>query len=485
MIQNIWLYPPLAFARLGSSNIACDSYLWGPNDNHPRGTGMTTIKPTETLNVASDGTISSSIPDNVTFKDSEGFRPVCPFFELHGSWITENGTVETGPITTRILNMFNFQLEDLKWKVEVANLKAYHYTLQRGDIISCTMESKGTDTEKKLLRAVSPANADQPLINENSPITLGSFQLTRPTEEFPEVRLRFTPAQGCVYGPTDLKKRITSEHLKEQSEWKYFNLPSEHLILNPNAHWCKFELHEQQDDLRVNPSFLLAYTEEENETGTYAKSLGLIDDVCDGVISCTLKEDLTAHARIVSTPPDYAPDRRPFVSLADGLTNRVSSSMKEIDNLVENMELTGLEIADLFERIYETMSLSNLDAQNDRANRTNQSIAQTFGQPAEEGLNKAFSFMNESILAFPLTESGRQHHRRFVSLEVLEDMFRENPNLIQDFIRNPISNNPYYDRKMPALMRGSDGYPMHLTVRQYALLIAWAKKLSEGAEKGT
>jgi len=484
MIENIWLYPPLAFGRLGKSDIPCDSYVWGPNDSHPRGSGLTTIKPTETLSVASDGTLSSSHPEKVTFKDEKGFRPVCPFFELYGTWKDTNGSIHSGPITLKVLEMFQLSLDDLEWKVEVTNLKAYHYTLQRSDIMSCTVKARGSDTRKKDLLATSPSDTEHPLIPKNNSIPLGSFQLIRPTKDFPELRLRFTPAKGLVYGPINLKKRIEDEKLKRESEWKNFSLPPEQLILNPNSYWAKLELRDS-DDLRVNPTFLLAYTTETDKTGEYAKGLGLVDDVCDGIISCKLKGVPIAYARIVSTPPDYAPDRRPLVSLADGLADRMLSSMEEINELIKDTELTGLEIKDLFERIYETMGLSNLDAQNDRANIENQRIAFNFGLPRDEGNNKAFPPMNSEIITFPLTESGRQHHRRFISLEVLEDMFRENPNLIKNIIRNPMSNDPYYDRKMPTLMRGSDGYPMHLTERQYLFLVAWTTKLQEGIEKGT
>ncbi|GHO97421.1 hypothetical protein KSF_074690 [Reticulibacter mediterranei] len=79
MVQELWLYPPLAFSRLGRSKIPCDSFRWGPNDVHPRGTGKTTIEPTQTLLVAEDGTLTSKLPDKIEFKDADGFKPVCPF----------------------------------------------------------------------------------------------------------------------------------------------------------------------------------------------------------------------------------------------------------------------------------------------------------------------------------------------------------------------------------------------------------------------
>lgn len=40
----------------------------------------------------------------------------------------------------------------------------------------------------------------------------------------------------------------------------------------------------------------------------------------------------------------------------------------------------------------------------------------------------------------------------------------------------------YYDRRMPAVMRGSDRHPMHITRRQYELLVAWVRRLRQGVE---
>jgi hypothetical protein len=143
MIQKLLLYPPLGFARVGPSETPCDSFYCGPNDLRPRGTGKTTILPAETLHISADGTVSLSLPTKITFKDAAGFRPVCPFFELHGEWMTADGTAESGPITPQVLGMFGLTARDLTWEVEVANLKAFHYTLVPDDRIVATVELSG------------------------------------------------------------------------------------------------------------------------------------------------------------------------------------------------------------------------------------------------------------------------------------------------------------------------------------------------------
>lgn len=480
MIKKLWLYPPMAFARLGSSDTPCDNFHWGANDMRPRGTGKTTIEPTQTLHILTDGTVTSSISSEITFKDAQGFKPVCPFFELHGEWTTQTG-VNTGPITPQVLAEFGLTTLDLQWKIEVANLKPYHYTLELGDRLSATVEITGDITQRQLLLGVSPADVQQPLASLNKPLPLGSIQLTRPSTEFPEIRLRFTPAKGKVYGPTNFKERLENlnERLGEGSSWTDLKFPTENQILNPDAAWCKFVA--TNEDPRTNPGGLYAT---ENDTGI---SLGLVDDVCDGVITCSLPGVATANARIVVGPPDYAPDRRPVTSLADGLSDRVNRDDVNQAAYVNDLELTAAEVRDLLERVLETMEAMNLDFQKDRARQENRSIA-VFDEnlPPEAAANKSFPEI-EPVLGrpLPLTEFGRQRHRRFISLEVFEDMLRERPELVDKWIREPMTEEKYYDRKMPALMRGSDRYPMHITRRQYQLLIAWANRLRQDAESGT
>lgn len=464
MIQRLWLYPPLAFARLGPSRTPCDSFRWGPNDTRPRGTGKTTIQPVETLHVTPDGSVTATVPDTITFKDADGFKPVCPFFELHGAWELD-GQEQEGPITPEVLARFGLTAADLRWQVEVANLKPFHYTLRADDRIATSVELSGDVTAMRVLAATTPPGAAQPLIPPGVQLPLGRVQLTRPTADFPEFRLRFTPAAGAVYGPTNLPQRS-----------REFVLPPERRILNPSAPWCRFQI---TDDPRTNPGGLFASDDQ-------GVSLGLVDDVCDGLVHCALPGIERASARVVVGPPDYAPDRRPFTSLADGLADRVNRHEVADPAYVEELALTSLEVRDFFERVLETMDNVNVDAQNDRARGENASVARALGLPPDAARDKAFPRIEPlADQPLPLTAQGRQKHRRLVALEVLEDLLRERPDLIRAIIREPLTGDRYYDRRMPAVMRGSDRMPMHLTRRQYDLLMAWARRLRRDVEPGT
>lgn len=465
MIEKVWLCPPLAFGRLGPSATPCDNFGWGPNDLSPRGSGKTTVHPAETLDLDASGGLTSRTPAVIVFKDAAGFRPVCPFFELHGTWQLD-GTSHEGPITRDVLASFGLQLTEVRWQVHVANHKPFHYTLVDDDRIDAVVEIAGDDTTRKELQGASPAGAAQPLVPVGQVVPLGWVQVAHTDARFPELRMRFTPAAGLVYGPTNLPSRSD-----------VFVLPAGQLRLNPAAAWCSFAL--TGDDPRTNPGGLFAGAEE-NE------SLGLVDDVCDGLIRCEVPGVAPAIARIVVGPPDFAPDRRPFNSIADGLADRVRRADVWDPAFIAEEALTSLEIRDLFERVLETMDNINVDAQNDRARFENQGIAAAAGLPIEQVRDRAF--IPPSPLPgrpLPLTEAGRQKHRRFLALEVIEDLFREQPDLITRVIREPMTGERYYDRTMPATMRGSDRHPLHLTRRQYDLIRAWAERLHANAEAGT
>lgn len=170
MIEKIWLYPPLAFARLGPSPEPCENYRYGESDLSPRGTGKTVVLPEPSLHVAEDGTLTETWPqgNRVRFKDAvhsenaepaansaQVFRPICPFFEVHGSW-TIDGQPDSGAITTEVLDAFDLEPGDVQWTVEVANLKAHHCTGALGDRIEAKAKLLGNQHTRHPCGAVLP-----------------------------------------------------------------------------------------------------------------------------------------------------------------------------------------------------------------------------------------------------------------------------------------------------------------------------------------
>ncbi|HXZ01273.1 MAG TPA: hypothetical protein VEI03_14845 [Stellaceae bacterium] len=459
-LRRLWLLPPLAFARLGSSPVPLDAFFWGPNDERPGGTGKTTIRPAPTLYFRGDGTLFARTPSAVYFKDQDGFRPVCPFFELHGEWEGEGGPVR-GPITPEIVPPSR-----LRWRVEVANLKPYNMTLDRGTEIRALIELAGDDTEEKPLKGESPPDGPNPLIPRDCHVPLGRVRLNRPDASFPGYRLRFHPGGGFIYGPSDLPERWRRRYTTAPR----LTIPADRLFLNPKSAWCRWK---KTDDPRRAPEGQFAKDEKE-------VSLGLVDDICDGIITCGV-DGLEAHARVVVAPPDFAPDRRPPISLADGLKDRVDRASVSQPRYYDDMAQVALEIRDLMERAFETMGQMNLDA---LCNLFDTNLNHYFAHQANlkypDGENRLFE---EPIATasdpLPLTAQGRQHHHRYISIELFFDFVRKRPDLIEKWIREPMTSNPFYTYQMPPLMRNSTGGPLHLTRRQYQLLLNWSRKIRE------
>jgi hypothetical protein len=461
MLRKLSLYPPLAFARLGNSSHPLDAFNWGPSDNSPRGTARTTIEPAPTLRMRADGTLEEFTPTSVCFKDDEGIRPVCPFFEIR----VRTGVRRVESLTPALLGKLRRAVGDVRWRVEVANLKAFFMTGKEGTRVEARVDLRGDDVRPHTLQGRAPRRTGTPLVPRGRHIPLGTVRLSKPTAEFPGLRLRFLPARGCVYGPKNLLER-----------WKV-DLRGEFLFLDPRSSWCSWK--PDDTDPRGWPDGQFA----KDEDGV---SYGIVDDTCDGIVSCWIEGvDLPpARARIVVGPPDYAPDRRPLVSLADGLKDRVDREeifrRNYVDGTPASARRTEQEVVDLMERAFETMALINLDVFNDRVTvQENAAVALGQGIAYDEKTAQYAFPVNRPMPGdpLPLTEQGREHHRRHVAAEVLTDFLRKRPDFVTRFVRPPLSPDAFFDTLMPALMRGASGHPLHLTRRQYDLLTLWARSL--------
>lgn len=566
MLKEIWLVQPLAFARGGGSPIPCDAFNWGGPDLSPDGSGRTIVVPADTLLVDPETGAVTLKPaadiDEIIFRDAQGIRPVCPFFELHGSWEID-GARHEGALTPDILAACRLSPADLIWRVEFQNGKAAHWTQVDDDRVAATVSLFGDQhTPVELLGTSTGA---RPLALPDKPVPLGRVQLTRPTADFPEFRLRFTPGNGRAYAPANLQDRLKAlwyptANSKQPADmldpvwnmflqnaiWQGFELPAEQCILNPEASWPNYALFREGnvgpsvigridqlvtlDTLNGDPSqllrFLLAAVGIEDvrnlPPGLYARvtegspedafpdylankmfaSLGMIDDYGDGIITCTIANVGTAMARIVSGPPDFAPDRRPPVSLADGLADRVLRAEVRDPAWTEgaNAPVTEREIQDLIARAFETVSLANLDATNDyfQAENRNHAVRSvpyavnlddtsarlwTANTPTgEDALAQIFSGVGLGVSEpFPLTALGRDAHRRNTVALFLRALILKYPHFMDRWMRVPATPDRFYDRRMPALMRGGDRMPLHITRRQYDLMCAWVDTLGAPA----
>ncbi|MGQ0446247.1 MAG: hypothetical protein ACT4O2_14260, partial [Beijerinckiaceae bacterium] len=179
-------------------------------------------------------------------------------------------------------------------------------------------------------------------------------------------------------------------------------------------------------------------------------------------------------------------------ALADKVTDRVDRDSARADDGPYD-ELRDV-VRDSVERANETSHLMHRDGQNGRVQGENRRVFFGLGGAAQieaEDVERIAWPAPDAVgvragVADPLALSheGGRKHRRYGTLEYLEDRFRENPQLFENWIRRPLDPVAFYDRRMPALMRGSDGRPFHLTRRQWELIRLWISKLQErdGAE---
>lgn len=378
----LFVLPPAAFGRLGGSRHPLDNYEWR-TDPSIHGASQTVIEPATTLDVAHDGSVVPFRPGVIRFRDGADLRPVAPFFELwvrvlygpaddavvHG--VHKAGDEAELPLTATLLRDLGGALAGVSYVVSVGNRKAARRTGDDANAFEIVRKVRGDDHEPKPLLAYTPPRPGQvPLVTPEHPIPLGSFQVMRPirrTEleiDLDVLRVRYTPAHGQVYGPP------TAIEAQGTTSPAFFEIvPPENRILNPKASWLAYD---GSYATYTNPEPWDTYDGADQDANV---AWGVVDDTCDGTLDVSVivhAERFTASARLFVGPPDYAPDRRPFVSLADDLIDRAAEPVTAGELATPKArEAVMASVADLFARVFETASLLNVDAIRRRALRDN------------------------------------------------------------------------------------------------------------------
>ena len=370
-ITGIFFRPPLAIARLGGADTPMDSYVWR-EDPTVHGAARNVIEPAVSFEVLPDGSLSPFVPSVIRFRDQGRLRPVAPFLELWariehgaqdaGSDAPAPGTEAEVPLTGALLTQVGAGLSDVVYGVRVANRKAARRTGDESNGFSAGVQVQGDDvTPRPLLASSPPRPGGAPLVLPEHPVPLGCFQVIRPVAgqvgpvDLDVLRVRFTPARGEVYGPPS-----AVVGLDDRSGRAYEIVPPGNRVLNPAASWVRYT----GADTDPQPSDTYDGADQGNN-----QSWGVVDDTCDGIITADLVvhgQRFSAQARICVGPPDYAPDRRPFVSLADDLADRDLDPAGAAGLLAAEAD-TQRRLADLFQRVWETASLVNVDAIRARA----------------------------------------------------------------------------------------------------------------------
>jgi hypothetical protein len=442
-IAEMRILPPFAIARLGSSESPMDNYELRITDP----IGARQIVPAETFLIdGKTGEISLKTPPfEVNFRDDKGkIRPISPFLEV---WIRFEGDDNLVPLTSEILSEAKLSPADVKWNVDVANIKAFRRTGDANDRVEATT---GNFSNHDL----QPLKGTCHNFLKGKSIPFGFVQYVKPSAKFPQIRLRFTPAAGKVYGPPPDPPNTTDPNIADA-------------VYNPQKGWKGYidPTDFKKDPIGVrkatNPSEIYAGETEAGATSdgdSVLKSYGYLDDECDGIVEVELKtggKKLSAYARIVAGPPTFAPDSMPVRTVGDELEQAMFGPDLE-DEKVTAQEME--DVRDIVRHALETIRLMNT-AQMNLA-----SIARGVGMARMDALDvkRALEPIVDPTVADSLAIRAR-HERVLLALESGSLAW------FARVLRNYDEVGDLSDekrRKMPALMRSADGRHLALTRRQ-------------------
>ncbi len=509
-IQSIFCSPALSIARIGASSAPMDCFSWVASAD-PHNAGETRIAPAWTLDVQPDGSVVPRMPDRIVLRDAGALRPVAPFVEL---WCDAGPDGQPGnrrrvPLTAAMLLAEGLNMANLTFTIEAMNFKAARRTndpdLRLGTFPQ--LQVFGGQHAAQTLLGVSPPTAATPMVPPGRSIPLGRFQVIRPANQpaagttpwdaevdVNVVRFRFMPATGQFYGPT----AIAGTGVTIGGTF-FPRVPTTNAFLNGNAGWLNAE------GMRalIAPADTFDGAEQPSR-----RSLGIVDDTCEVRVTVTLdrsqigRDRLEAHANIFSGPPDFAPDRRPFLSLADDLNDREAAQSVAQRNQGLTDTLRDRWVEDLFERAFETISLMNVDLWRNARGASLEAAQQrptpipndSYPEPTRAlGSRDALRDGNIAIeapsdnLRLPLSERARERHRGLSDIIALKNFIRENPNRLRALVRGPFSassneNGNATTMQMPPFMRASSADPLTLTYWQYNLLMEWADNVAASPE---
>jgi len=466
-IQEIRILPPIAIGRLGASPLPVAAYDLVIPDNKPL--DFRQIKPQPTLTVDNlYNTVSASVPTQIEFKDppqSDGYiRPVAPFLELFA--ITSDNPDMLVPLTEALLQRAGLTLDNISWSVTVGNLKLFRRT---GDVKDKIIATKDDIKDSYVYKLVGECQN----FHDGKTLPLGSVQFIKPSDDFPGLRLRFTPAAGNVYGSST--KRIESEGAAATDDPV---ITSEHQVLyDPGkGGWQGYT-----ESAKFNPNYTMpaqifaGYSTKHGDQVSW----GYLDDECDGIVTATLQPNdnslatLTATAHIVAGPPAFAPDILPIRAVSDELEQIIMGTEPDKEVPIEVAE-------EVVRRAFESITLMNTAVMNGNPINGRENVASTMVRQDTNDFGRLF----EPIMASSIVDNlalRTLHERVFNGLSTGAATW------FASALRRPHKIGDLSDterRKMPGLMRGADGRALTLTHRMINSVIQAASNAMFQASDG-
>jgi hypothetical protein len=444
-IKEIRLLPPLAIGRFGDSAEPMHNYDAVIGDP----TGFRDLVPADTLIVEPNGgeIVQKLRPTSVRFKDGAGrIKPVCPFVEV---WARFDAETDLRPLTLTELGELRRGPEHLSWDVTFANLKMLRRTGDPGDAIESKVLAINDHARHRLAGRARNFKSDRS-------VHFGWLQYVKPTAAFPEIRFRFTPPAGQVYGSRQDSVVSTQNAVYDATlgTWpRYTDDAPPTGAPDPRAH------------LTTIPQFIYA------RNRTTRANLGYFDDSSDGVITVTMTmadgRQLSSFARASAGPPDFAPDSEPVRSMGDELEQLALGPFAA--------DVTVDEVLDIVRRALETMRLMDTALWNERY------AGNAFDPPSKAAYGAARAAHTSLLatlakgLAAPANSTERQ--LAHASLTRMNEVLREYDDVAD--MRAAARQH------MPALMRGADGNDLALNRRQRSKLRRALKVFQPAPDQGS
>lgn len=453
-IKELRILPPVAIGRLGSSTEPVAAYDLVVKDHKP--VGFREIHPMETFTIDKQShQITSHFPKEIIFKDAPStkskhgtIRPVAPFLELFA--ITDEQPDRLVPVTPDLLAKAGLSADNIQWTVKVGNLKIYRRTGHAHDKIEAEV-TVNDYTEHPLL-----GQCHNFLTGRSLP--LGKVQAIAPSAAFPGLRLRFTPAQGKVYGSS--LQRIEKEGKEPKDDPTFHNDESLILYNTDTGKWHGYAEKSSFNATYTMPAQIFAGYDKKN--GDHV-SWGYLDDECDGIVTAILDTGngkLVSRAHICAGPPAFAPDILPIRAVSDELEQILLGTDIEGEVPIEEAE-------EIVRRAFESITLMNTAVMNGNPINGRENVASTMVRQDTNDLGRLF----EPIMAGSIVDNlalRTLHERVFNGLSTGAAAW------FADALRMPSKIGDLSDterRKMPGMMRGADGRALTLTYRMINTVI--------------
>jgi hypothetical protein len=441
-ILSLRILPPFAIARFGSSSHPLEAFRLEQPDDEPL--GFRKIVPEKTLEIdtKTGAIVRVHTPKHVKFRDGEKIRPVAPFLEIYAQ--TSDDTLE--PLTLDLLKTEGLGPDSVHWSMTVANRKAFRQTRNPDDQIVASINSINDHDVHELQGKCKN-------FLQGKYILFGNIRYIRPTVEHPEIRLRFTPAAGLVYGSSTTRLGPDGD-----TKDPVFKGHQDRIVYDTQrGSWRGFQS-DINDVTNTNPSDIYqGYAPDPNKL---AKSWGYLDDVCDGPVSVELTmrdgQKLSGRAWVSSAMPAFAPDSQPVRTVADDIEQLVMGPK------IGNHEISYEAAADIVRRGLETVRLMNTRVMNGNIVDGRINVAHTLVTQDSNDVGRAFA----PIIAHSLVDNlavRSLHQRVFAALQSGTAPW------FAQVLRTPEEVGDLSDkgrRKMPPMLRGADSRALALTRRQ-------------------